>query len=86
MKAFKNITDKFKVGTVKFTENIIKPTASSISKTTDTIMKPATSIISTVRTTSRVAKWSILLISGGIFLFGLAKTVESLNNTFKKKD
>ncbi|MCJ7638235.1 MAG: hypothetical protein MUO21_12160, partial [Nitrososphaeraceae archaeon] len=50
----------------------------------ENIVKPANNLVATVRSTSRVAKWSIILISSGIFLFGLSKAVMSVNESYDK--
>lgn len=42
------------------------------------------SIVNTARSTGRVMKWSIILVSSGIFLYGVARVLEALPK--KEKD
>ncbi len=60
------------------------PVKQTTAKTIESIAKPANTIVSTIQTTSRITKWSVILISGGVFLFGLSKTIDSVNNAFIK--
>jgi len=49
--------------------------ANSIMKQT---MNQANSIINTMVSTSRVVKWSVILVSSGVFLFGASKVIDSV--------
>ena len=41
-------------------------------------MNQANSIINTMVSTSRVVKWSVILVSSGVFLFGASKVIDSV--------
>lgn len=43
-------------------------------------------IIQTTREATRVVKWSVLLLSTGLFLFGTAKVIEAIRPIIIKKD
>ena len=59
---------------------IIKQSIDKVTPIMKQTMNQANSIINTMVSTSRVVKWSVILVSSGVFLFGASKVIDSVRS------